>query len=278
VIWPFRARPPARRVDREVSDEAAAGAGEDLRRFLIESPTQILHVLRAIGAARELVTVHFDRGRGFLITAIEQVDAARGQVVIGLGVDPALNARLLASDRLVMVSMHEHVKVQFSAAGARALHHEGRPAFAIAVPPELLRVQRREYHRVRASMREPILVRLALGGGEVMEINVVDISVGGFAGHGVLPRGKDSPGLRFPMCTLRFRDGSGFSCEVELRSVTPHRLRGGASTSVLGFGFLNLSQPAEKQLQRYVLGVERERRRAAGEGLFGRLSGARGRG
>jgi hypothetical protein len=80
------------------------------------------------------------------------------------------------------------------------------------------------------------------------------------------------------MCTLRFRDGSGFSCEVELRSVTPHRLRGGASTSVLGFGFLNLSQPAEKQLQRYVLGVERERRRAAGEGLFGRLSGARGRG
>ena len=275
MIWPFRPRAAAR-VQARSEDEAARGAGEDLRRFLIRSPAQIRHILQSIGRARELVTVHFDRGRGFLVTAIEQVDADRGGVIIGLGADPSLNARLLASDRLVMVSMHERVKVQFSAAGAQAVTHEGRPAFAIALPPELLRVQRREFHRVRASAREPVLGRLAIGGGDMMELNVIDISVGGFSGHGVLPRGRDVPGLRFPMCTLRFRDGATLSCEVELRSVTPHRLRGGASTSLLGFGFVGLSQPAEKQVQRYVLRVERERRRAAGEGWFAGLTGRGG--
>lgn len=273
MIWPFR---PAARTPAPTEldgDEDARGAGEDLRRFLIRSPSQILHIVGSICRARELVTVHFDRGRGFLISAIEQVDRDRGRVIIGLGADPALNARLLASERLVMVSVHDQVKVQFSAAGAQPVTHQGHSAFAIALPPELLRVQRRQYHRVRASAREPVLVRLAIGGGEILELTVIDISVGGFSGHGVLPRGKDTPGLRFPVCTLRFRDGTAISGEVELRSVTPHRLRGGASTSLLGFGFVGLPQPAEKQVQRYVLRIERERRRAAGEGWLAGLTG-----
>jgi len=268
VIWPFRSRSAPPGTDRAQA-EGGPGAGEDLRRFVIHSAAQILHILRSIAASRELVTVHFDRGRGFLITAIEAVDPAHDRVLLGLGADPALNARLLASERLVLVSMHDRVKVQFSAAGARQIMREGHAAFAIRMPPELLRVQRRQFHRVRASIREPVLVRLALGRGEVLELNVTDISVGGFAGQGVLPRGQDEPGLRFPMCTLRFRDGSGFTCEVELRSVTPYRLRTGAGTSILGFGFIDLPQPAEKRVQRYVLHIERERRKASGEGLFG---------
>jgi c-di-GMP-binding flagellar brake protein YcgR len=237
------------------------GAGEDLQRFVIRSREDVLRILRALRDTSEPVSAHFDHGRGVLITTIESLDPATGRLILGLGPDPALSARLLGSGRIVFRSRHGRVPVQFRASGARALQHDGHAAFAIELPPDLLYLQRRELLRVTTSLRDPVQVRLECGAGEALAFQAQDIGGGGFSGIAAMPAGQDVPGTRFPSCTLTFSDDRSFTCEVELRAVVPHRQRSGTDTTLLRFRFVGLPGPAERTVQHYVLRRQREQRR-----------------
>ena len=235
-------------------------AGEDLKRFVLRSREEILRILHLMCEAEELVSADFDHGNGLLVTTLEALDPVGGRLLLGLGPDRALNARVLASKWIVLDSRHERVQVQFTASGARAVYHEGHAAFAIDLPAELLYLQRRELHRVSPSLRDPVQVRLACGAGEALDFLVQDIGVGGFSGIATLPVGRDVPGTRFSACTLAFRDGRRFTCEVELRAAQPHRPRVGPATTLLRFRFVGLPGAADRVVQQYVLRRQHELR------------------
>ncbi len=250
---------------------AAEGAGkpgaeaDDLSRFLIRSPTQIGQILTAISEHREIVTAYFNRGRQFLLTAIVEVDVPGRRVVIDRGSDEAINARLLESDRIVLVSAHEKVKVQFSVKQVREIDHDGRPAFSIALPSELLKLQRREFFRVRTSASEPVRLRLPIGDRGVLEVQALDLSIGGLAAFVSLPVGRTEIGSRFPEASLQLGTGSSFTVELELRNVNDVRLRNGTESTRAGFMFVDLPESAQQQIQRYLMRVERERRNREAE-------------
>ncbi|MCE2949759.1 MAG: flagellar brake protein [bacterium] len=246
---------------------AAEGPGkpgaeaDDLSRFLIRSPTQIRQILAAIAEHHEIVTAYFNRGRQFLLTAIVDVDVVGKRIVLDRGSDEAVNARLLESDRVVLVSAHEKVKVQFSVKQVRAIEHDGRPAFSIALPAELLKLQRRECFRVRTSASEPVRVRLPIGEpGNMLELQALDISIGGLAAFVSLPASRAEVGNRFPGASLQIGTGSSFTVELELRSLNSVRLRNGTDSTRAGFMFVDLPESAQQQIQRYLMRVERERR------------------
>jgi c-di-GMP-binding flagellar brake protein YcgR len=244
----------------------AEGAGvpvseaDDLSRFLVRSPTQIAQILSSIADDREIVTAYFNRGRHFVLTAILDVDVPNREVVIDRGGDEAINAKLLESDRIVLVSTHEKVKVQFSVRRVREVEHEGRPAFAITLPPELLKLQRREFFRVRTSPGEPVRVRLPVGPSEIIELQALDVSIGGLSAFVRLPAGQGAIGSRFPGGTLQVGTGSSFPVELELRNVNDVRLRNGVDSTRAGFMFIDLPEAAQQQIQRYLMRVERDRR------------------
>jgi c-di-GMP-binding flagellar brake protein YcgR len=248
----------------EGAGKAAADA-DDLSRFLIRSPTQIGQILTAISEHREIVTAYFNRGRQFLLTAIVEVDVPGKRVVIDCGSDDAVNARLLESDRVVLVSAHEKVKVQFSVKQVREIDYDGQPAFSIALPSELLKLQRREYFRVRTSTSEPVRVRLPIGDPVVLELQALDISIGGLAAFVSLPVGSTEVGSRFPGASVQLGTGSSFTVELELRNLNATRLRNGTEAMRAGFVFVDLPESAQQQIQRYLMRVERERRNREAE-------------
>lgn len=244
----------------EDTGQAVSAEGDDLSRFLIRSPTQIGQMLSAICDHREIVTAYFNRGRQFLLTAIVHVDVPGRRLVIDRGSDETTNARLLESDRIVMVSAHEKVKVQFSVKQVRESEYEGEPAFSVALPAELLKLQRREFFRVRASASEPVRMRLLLGGIQPVHLEALDISIGGVSAFVQLPPGRREIGTRFPDASLQIGVGSSFAVALELRNVNEVRLRNGTDSTRAGFMFIDLPEFAQKQIQRYLMRVERERR------------------
>ena len=244
----------------EGAGKAVSAEGDDLSRFLIRSPTQIGQILCAIADHREIVTAYFNRGRQFLLTAIVHVDLPGRRVVIDRGSDETTNARLLESDRIVLVSAHEKVKVQFSVKQVREIEYDGQPAFSIALPAELLKLQRREFFRVRASASEPVRVRLPLGGLEPLQIEALDIGIGGVSAFVQLPPGRTEIGTRFADASVQIGVGSSFAVALELRNVNEVRLRNGTDATRAGFRFIDLPESAQKQIQRYLMRVERERR------------------
>jgi c-di-GMP-binding flagellar brake protein YcgR len=238
----------------------AQGGADDLSRFLIRSPAQIGQILRAIADHGELVTAYFNRGREFLLTAIVDVDIPGKTVLIDRATEPALNEKLLASDRIVLVSAHEKVKVQFSARQVREAQSGGRPAFAFALPVDLLKLQRREFFRVRAAAGEPVRCRLPLTDRDLLDLPVLDISIGGIAAHAPLPAALAQVGRLFPRASLQIGDGGAFIVDLELRNVNAVRLPNGIDALRCGFRFVGLPEVAQQQIQRYILRVERDRK------------------
>lgn len=238
---------------------------DDLSRFLIRSPAQIGQILTAIAEHREIVTAYFNRGRQFVLTAIVDVDLPGRRVVIDRGSDEAVNARLLESDRVVLVSAHEKVKVQFSVKQVRAIDYDGEPAFSIALPGELLKLQRREYFRVRTSASEPVRVRLPTGDAGELELQALDISIGGVAAFVSLPVGRTEIGTRFSGASVQVGTASSFTVALELRNLNAVRLRNGTEATRAGFMFVDLPESAQQQIQRYLMRVERERRNREAE-------------
>jgi c-di-GMP-binding flagellar brake protein YcgR len=232
----------------------------DLSRFLIRSPSQIGQVLRALSEHAEIVTAYFNRGREFLLTAIVDVDVQGGTVLLDQGSDEALNQKLLASDRVVLVSAHDKVKVQFSVKQVRAAMHEGRPALAIDLPPEMLKLQRREFFRIRTSVQAPVRCRLQVSEGQVLDLSALDISIGGIAVHATLPAERSQIGARFPGTRMQVGEEGTLTVELELRNCNEVRLRNGLDTARLGLSFIDMRESEQKVVQRYILKTERDRR------------------
>jgi len=236
-------------------------AEDDLSRFLIRSPAQIAQILGAIAEHREIVTAYFDRGRQFVLTAIVEVDIPGQRLVIDPGADAAANMRLLESDRVVLVTAHERVKVQFSVREVRAIDHDGRPALSIALPSEVLKLQRREYFRLRASVSEPVRLRLPVGdAADMLEVQALDVSIGGLSAFVALPADRTRIGTRFPGAGVQIGTGSTFDVELELSNLNSVRLRNGTDATRAGFRFVAIAESVQQQIQRYLLRIERERR------------------
>ena len=244
----------------EEAGRAGDGEAHDLGRFLIRSQTQIRQILSAVAEHREIVTAYFNRGRQFLLTAIIDVDVTGGRIVLDRGSDEATNARLLESDRIVLVSALDKVKVQFSAKQVREIEYAGAPAFSIPLPAELLKLQRRELFRVRTLAIEPVRVRLPLSDTDTLETQVLDLSVGGFSAFVQLPSDRMEVGTCFPGSSVQIGARSAFAVELELRNLNNVRLRSGIDSTRAGFMFVRLPEPAQQQIQRYLMRVERDRR------------------
>jgi hypothetical protein len=119
--------------------------------------------------------------------------------------------------------------------------------------------------RLEKDSGNKVKLKLFLGGKlggekEMVELQALDISIGGLAAFVQLPESLLEIGTRFPGASLQLGVGSSFPVELELRNVNDVRLRNGTDTTRAGFMFVDLPESAQQQIQRYLMRVERERR------------------
>jgi c-di-GMP-binding flagellar brake protein YcgR len=234
-----------------------------LEPFMVYARVEIIALLQALGAHGVLTTVYFDRHAGFAVTALLAVNPDFEEVVFDIPGDPAAARRLLAADELVFVAFVESVKLQFTATRAEATLHEDKPAFRVRLPEAALRLQRRDFFRVRAPLGKPpvCLVPYSEDGKQYERLRLLDISIGGMAlvsypERFELPAGKvigdcylDLPGV-----------GSvGVSMEVCHVDAMPRDEK----ARRCGCRFVDMAPQARMMLQRYVNKLDAEQRKAA---------------
>ncbi|MBK6980952.1 MAG: flagellar brake protein [Betaproteobacteria bacterium] len=236
-------------------------AETELDNCIIHSRLEIIPILRDIAAKHALLTIHFSGGADFIVTSLLAVNPDFEEMVIDCGADPVVNARLLAAPRLTAVTFLDHIKIQFSTAGAQQTSFEGAPAFRIRMPDSLLRLQRRNYYRVKVPLARPVVCRVAHPAqpGRLLDLKVLDLSVGGLALL-VNPADFDrEPGGLVEDCKISLPDHGHFHAELEVRNAevlaenAKHRLKR------LGCQFLLLPGHVGGQIQRYILQVELSR-------------------
>jgi c-di-GMP-binding flagellar brake protein YcgR len=208
----------------------------------------------------ELVSLYFNRGESFILTSIIDIDPDEDLVFLDLGANEEFNKKILDSEKVIFVTAHDKVKIQFVTNWIETVRLEGREVFRTELPKSLIKLQRREYYRVTTPISNPLKCIVLMEGKRKIEMTVADISIGG-VGVTLLP-GDDvvEPGMTFNGCSLILPEIGNIVATMEIRNVFEVTLRNGQKTKRAGCQFINLSAYMQSMIQRYIIKVERDKR------------------
>ncbi|MBV8210552.1 MAG: flagellar brake protein [Burkholderiaceae bacterium] len=235
----------------------------DLERYWLYSKFEIDALMARLCDERVHMTVYWGNDGQFAVTQIMKVDAVRDEAHFDMPNHAHQQSGLLAAAELVAVAFIDNIKLQFRVAAPRRSSDSGYPTFLCAFPERVLRLQRREYYRVRTpeTVSANCLVPYSSDQGQYESVRVLDVSVGGLAmlaypKHFVPVASEtidhcylDLPGVGTVLIKLRVAhvenapDGKGLRCGCE---------------------FVDLSPQARMMLQRYVHRIDVEQRHQRG--------------
>lgn len=235
---------------------------EDISQFTLDSPVEVIFQLRALVNRHEMVSVYFNHGKDTLLTTLIDVDAQRGEFLFDLGPSEEVNRRLLASDRAVFVATPDGIKMQFASGPVSLSQDDAGRLFRCKLPPDIVKLQRREYFRVETPIANPLVCQIHQP--IPMKLPLHDISLGGLS----LVRSGSMPELERMALLIDCRVAlPGFGALIFDLEVRNHRLlinRNGSQLELVGCRFIKLNGKMESLLQRYMNQIERERRNLAG--------------
>ncbi|GHU42284.1 flagellar brake protein YcgR [Betaproteobacteria bacterium] len=230
--------------------------------YLLHSQTEIRFVLRDVLNRGCMLTMYFDQGQSFFLTSLLEV--SNSGIVLDYSSDETVNVRASRAASLICTTSVDRVKVQFALSGLRVVQFENKPAFASALPVELLRLQRREYFRVSTPIAKPLCCTVPLVVDNepfLLQLPLLDISAGGFGLMANTDQVKFfESGRFFEDCVLPLPDTAPIHLNMRVRNVFEVTNRVGSRYIRVGCEYLDLPGLPLNHIQRYITHLERERK------------------
>lgn len=230
--------------------------------FMLRTRNEILLVLRGLYEHVSQITVYFNEGKDMLLTTIAAI--REDHIVLDYGPSSEMNRKALEAEKHFCVTTLDKVRVQFILRGFGKIEHEGRPAFKVALPEEVLRLQRREYYRLMTPIARPLkcLVPIPLADDSLHlhEAHVFDISGGGIAMSAPATGIPFEVDMEFANCRIELPEVGFITGTLKVKSLFEVALRSGARIKRAGCEFVKLPGPMLTLIQRYIIKVERERK------------------
>lgn len=237
---------------------------EELRKYTVEAKTEIAAVFNFLRTNNERVTVYFHHGDDFFLSSVVAITADGSELVLDACSDDEKNKRVLRAEKLTCISSQGKVKIQFVVHGVDPTKFEGRSAFLGNVPEALVRVQRREFLRMKPPVANPlkcdILIQEADGSSRSIIASVADISAGGVAL--VLPANEPhlEIGALLSNCLIDLPNVGKVKAAIQVCSAYDVHLGSGKILKRSGGKFIKLPDAMTSLIQRYIIQVDRERR------------------
>ncbi len=239
---------------------------EEQDQYLLHDAREIRRVLHVLIDKHSLVTVHLASRNRMFASALVELSEDQQYVYVDGSRDPKINEAMVQANHVTCVSTLDRVPIQFRLMGLERVDLDGLVTFRAELPQNLLYLQRREYHRLRVPVSEPVWCTVSLpssapsGVATVHELPVLDISVGGCS----LALPRDCPGLRVETafdCQLQL---PGASSPLPLRLLVRSRFdpppQDTTQGARIGCEFIELPGVAESLIQRYIFRIDRLRK------------------
>ena len=221
--------------------------------FLITNPKEIISILSTIAQRKSRVALYYNEGNSMVLTMILAAD--ENGVWIDAASNPLDNRHIERSNRIVFVSTHNQAKVQFVASSAMLGTYEDSPAFLLALPRKLLRLQRRDYYRLVTPETHALkcVIRPIPDQAHIQhEITVMDISIGGVALVCEASGIELQPGMRYENCEIELPDVGTVEATIEVKNTFEITDRSGNIKRRAGCVFVRPNGQTTMLLQRYV--------------------------
>ena len=235
-------------------------AGPD-HAFMVGSRLEMTHILHAIMRDAALVTVMVD-ANDFFLTSILAIEEETDSLYLERGRGRSHLSSAFKNRWLSCSTTLDKVKIRFTCEGIEAVTYDGNEAYRIALPAEMLRIQRREYYRMPLPVISPVKCRISNNEKLIepgVELNLCDISCGGIAVQA--PPAVFTPDLG--TCyhgDVRLPGTPGLRVVLQSRNSFMITLPNRKTTQRSGFAFVNPPESLLALVQRYILNLERQRR------------------
>lgn len=239
--------------------------GEDIAPYRISGHLEIAFILRSLAQNHVNLGIYFNAGRDMMLSRVLSVDSKTKEFIIDVSGHSATNAAITQAERILFVTALDGVKVQFSVAGLSLGKYEGKPAFIIQFPQDLIKLQRREFFRLLTPITNPLTCDITLPNSQKTLLELHDISLGG-AGIWL----KDDQhtqlesGLVIQNANFDFVTAGTAKLDIEVRSTHPVTLAHGKVRWLAGVRYINLPRNIETNLQKLLAHLERERKALIG--------------
>lgn len=233
--------------------------GDDSQ-FRIHSKREIQSILHGIAQEGARAVLYYGESNDFILTTLLGVNEQGLWVDTGSLADD--NKRILHSKKIIFISSHHQVKVQFVAHHIENALFNNGAAFHLPLPDSMLRIQRRDYFRLTTPVNNPLrcIIPVTPPAHPVQpgtliskrEVTIMDISVGGVA---LVCEEYDTelqPGKIYPDCKISLPDIGTVTATVKVKSAFEITLRNGLVNKRVGCEFIYLNGDAAALLQRYV--------------------------
>ena len=239
----------------------AAAAGSDFERFQVHDRLEILGLMRALVERRALVTIVYNGGSLFFVSAVLAVLAERDELIVDRGPDDATNDRVLASARLTLATLLDNIRVQFHAHSVADTMFEGRPALRLPLPETVMRLQRREYYRLRIPHATGSCCELLPQPGKpdaAVRLALYDISCGGVALIDWPDTGAPETHRIYRDCRLHLAPDEVITTDLEVVYVLDRTDADGTRVRRCGARFVDMPGMVVTRIQRYITRIERD--------------------
>jgi c-di-GMP-binding flagellar brake protein YcgR len=221
--------------------------------FLVHSRSSIASILRNLMRENRTISAYLPISGDMVATTILHVDADKNMVIVEPARDAKLN-HIFSDTRDVLFDLkHNNVILQFVAPHTQPARFNGHAAVFIELPDKLLRLQRREFFRVAATItNENVTCILKDKDGSSYTVEVEDLSLGGI---GATVEENTLPTKQFKTfrdCQLRIPGFGTLNIDLQVRNCFEKTLSSGKRVVRLGLSYVDLPSDKENLLQKYV--------------------------
>ena len=239
-----------------LDDLASLGAFDAFR---VDDAAEVRSLLKSLMDRSVTVNLNGSDGSSYA-TTLWTIDAAHSKLAFTADLMAPEVHRLVEADEAVAVAYLDQIKLQFEVNDRMLVHGRQHCVLQAALPRELFRFQRRNGYRVRtlerssptARLRHPAIPEMML------ELRVLDVSVGGCALFMPSDVPMVEPGVQINDCTLELDAGTLLRGSLTVHHVTS--IQPDSRGVRLGCELLNLDPEAVRSLQRYIDVTQKRRR------------------
>lgn len=226
--------------------------------YQVHSRREILSILHGIQTQHQLLSMVINGGAEVIVTSILEIDESNNKIYIDRASSALVNQRVIESDDIELSSSLDRIRISFFTAEVNESEQDQRPAFSIAIPPVLIRLQRREFFRVNTPAINPVTCKFVLP-TELHLAQVVDISGGGIAILDEKHLLTTEVGSEYHHCHINLGEHGTIDTTLQIRNSQDFALGTGKANRRLGCQFIDLPPSMLTQVQRYIMYLERDR-------------------
>jgi c-di-GMP-binding flagellar brake protein YcgR len=235
---------------------------ENWHDFEVGSRREIIALLRSIGEKNQLIRMLIHGEADVCVTSILGVDADTGTVILDRSIDRDQNQRILKAGRVSFETTLDKIRILFACDGVTETTFNNSGALKIALPPTMVRLQRREFYRMATPVSNPVRTIIPLPeemGGGTAAFPLADISCGGIAILDNKLMLGETVGNNYLACRIDLPDIGMVTTTLQLRNSLDLTLLNNKTNRRLGCAFIDILRGNMAMVQRYITKLERER-------------------